>query len=264
VTAVRTWFLRDVLDVLDRELGSPVLGRLPERLPPRLRDYVVLETLRSSSPVDTIPIADAEELLLGIDGALGDGSGKVLEGAMIELASRLLSQSGGLLVSDLMGTVARLRTTLERPFVEIDVMYELKKTDTGFSLTVGLQGRPRAARILRHLATGTIRAAHRFCREAIDEELRIYGETLGDRATLDARYRQPVVPASAPPDPTPFSRRTSRAVRAMQPTLSDEVERILSRAPSGEFASPLSTRVRTTTEAPPPPREGSEPDADED
>jgi hypothetical protein len=127
----------------------------------------------------------------------------------------------------LLGTVARLRTLLERPFVGADVLFELKRTDTGFSLTVGLPGQPRSARILRHLSTGAIRAAQRFSREASSSDFRLYGETLGDRAVIDARFREPERTPEQP-EVSPFSRRPSRTLRAQQPTLSDEVERILS------------------------------------
>jgi hypothetical protein len=257
--SVRVRFLRELLDVLEREHGAAAVSGLPEKLPPRMRPHVAPDSLRSTGPSDTIPLADGEELLLAIDSALGDGSGKVLEGAMLELSTRTLSQSGGLLVSDLMGTVARLRTVLERPFADSELVFELKRSETGFSLTLGLLGRPRAARIMRHFAVGAIRAAQRFCREALDEELRIYGETLGDRAAVTAHYRQGLEPQV--PEPMPFSRKPSRAMRAAQPSLADQVDRILhSRTPSGEFNSPLSTRIGRTQ--PPPPLRSEEDEED--
>lgn len=240
MAAIRTWFVRDVLEVLERDRGGAVLDRLPDRLPDRLRGHTSLESLRNSSPTDTIPLADGEELLLGIDGALGDGSGRVLEVAMFELATRALSQSGAVMIGDLLGTVARLRTAIERPFVDVDVLFDLRKTETGFALTVGIPGQPRSARILRHLSAGAIRAAQRFSREATSSDFRLYGDTLGDRSSIDARYRQPESvpesPRETPPQSyPPFTRRPSRSLRITQPTLSDEVERILSqRRPTPE------------------------------
>jgi hypothetical protein len=244
---------------LERDRGD-VVDRLAERVPARLREHASISALRATSPTDTIPLGDAEELLLAIDGALGDGSGRVLEIAMFELATRVLSQGTVVMVGDLLGTVARLRTTLERPFVGVSMMFDLHKTETGFALTIGIPGQPRSARILRHLATGAIRAAQRFSREATSSEFRLFGETLGDRAALDARYRDPA-PGSAPqtPEAVALPRRPSRSLRITQPTLSDEVERILSaRRPSAEI--PISTRPRRPSEPPsqrvaePPPR----------
>jgi hypothetical protein len=204
--------------------------------------HASLEALRATSPADTVPLADAEEVLLGIDTTLGDGSGRLLEIAMFELATRMLSQGNAVVVGDLLGTVARLRTAIERPFVGVEMLFDLKRTETGFVLSVGLPGQPRSARILRHLSTGAVRAAQRFSREASSSDFRLYGETLGDRATIDARYRQPG-PTPEPPAAQPISRRPSRSVRVPQQTLSDEVERILSKRP-GTDPAPLSGRTR--------------------
>jgi hypothetical protein len=256
VPGVRSWFVRDLLTLLERDRAA-MIDRLPSRMPERLRDHATLSALRTTSPTDTIPLGDAEELLLAIDAALGDGSGKVLELAMFELATRVLSQGTAVVIGDLLGTVARLRTTIERPFVDVTVLFDLRKTDTGFSLTIGIPGQPRSARILRHMATGAIRAAQRFSREATSSDFRLFGETLGDRAALEARYREPEPRIEAPPQElAAVARRPSRSVRITQPTLSDEVERILStRRPSGEI--PISTRAPQASE-PPPRRESTQ------
>lgn len=239
-----------MLDVLERERGG-ASERVASRVPERLREHATLSTLRASSPTDTIPLADGEEVLLAIDATLGDGSGKVLEVVMFELATRVLSQGSAVVLGDLLGTVARLRTALERPFVGIDVLFELRKNDTGFSLTIGIPGQPRSARILRHLATGAIRAAQRFSREATSSEFRLLGETLGDRAVIDARYRHQPEPVPEIPEASPFTRRPSRSLRATQPTLSDEVERILSQRRPVADINPVSTRSDRESDPPP-------------
>jgi hypothetical protein len=248
VASVRTWFIRDLLEVLERDHQSGV-ERLPSRLADRLRAHGSLESLRTTSPTDTVPLADAEEVLLAIDSTIGDGSGKTLEVAMFELATRVLSQGNAVVLGDLLGTVARLRTAIERPFVGVDVLFEIRRTDTGFSLSVGLPGQPRSARILRHLVTGAVRAAQRFSREASSSDFRLFGETLGDRAVIDARYRNPG-PTPEPPEAQPMSRRPSKSLRVPQHTLSDEVERILSTRRPPADAGSFPARPRHASDPP--------------
>jgi hypothetical protein len=220
-------------------------SRLPERLAARLR----AREPRSNGHSDLMPLGDAEELLLAIDGALGDGSGRVLEAASLALFSHMLSRDAGVvIVGDLFATVARMRAPLERPFVGVAPLFELARTDTGLSLTVGVVGRPRSAKVLRGLASGLIRAAARYCREATASELKLHADTLGDRANVVARYRQSV--AADPAEVAPPSHAPRRSRTTTQPRLSVEVERILSRPPSTEASphsdhpGPISARSR--------------------
>ena len=159
--AIRSWFLRDVLDYIERDRGSEALTRLGERLPDRLGEILDPATLRTSAPTETVPIATGEDALLSIESALGDGSGKVLEGIGREMATRFLSHGGAVMTGDLIGTLSRLRVPFEHPFIGVDLTYEIQRTPGGFSMTVGAAGHPRATRILRHLASGAILAAQR-------------------------------------------------------------------------------------------------------
>lgn len=277
---LRTWFLRDLLEALDRARRGAI-AELQPRLPERLRAIFDIDLLRTSGPTDTVPLAEAEELLLSVDRSLGDGTGQVLESAAFELASRIFSHGAGVVVpGDLAGTVARMHAPLERPFVDVPIVYELQRTETGFTLSVGVPGHPRSTRVLRHLAAGVIRAAQRFSRESAAEKLQIETAALGDRATLEATYRATAVPpSSGGASAVAFKRSTSnRAMRAAtQPSLSDEVERILSRQ-TGELGPESFRTGRTTASQPPvsrdngqaagrsgtssvPPRAGSDPGA---
>jgi hypothetical protein len=250
---LRTWFLRDVVDAIEREHTGGVQDRLKARLPERLAEHLDSGRLRDAAPTDTISLDDGEELLLAVDSALGNGSGRVLEEAALGLATRVLSQGGGVaVIGDLLGTMRRMRAPLERPFVDVDLVFELTETDTGFSLTLGIAGRPRSARMLRHLGVGTIRAAHRFSRETDDGDFKLYAEVSADRANISARYRQPVSqPGTHEEAPTP-SRRPSRKARSVtQPRLADEVERILGH---GASAPPPADEVRRRPSTMPPPR----------
>ncbi len=247
---LRTWFLRDVLEVVEREHIGETRTRLRERLPQRLAEHVNADRLRSAAPTDTISLDDGEELLLAVDVALGNGSGRVLEDAALHLATRMLSQGGGVVViGDLVATMRRMRAPLERPFVDVELVFDLSGTDTGFSLTLGIPGRPRSARMLRHIGVGTIRAAHRFSRETAEGEFKLYAEVSGDRANISARYRQPVSQPGARLEAPAPSRRPSRRIKSVtQPRLADEVERILAHGQSTPQDAP---RRRPSTIPPP-------------
>jgi hypothetical protein len=242
---IRSWFARDMLELLER--GGASVSRLGERLPQRLLSYVDSAVLRAAGPTDTIPLDDAEELFLNIDVALGDGSGRVLENVSLELASRSIAQGTGVVLpGDLMGTLARMQAIVERPFVGVDVLYQLLSTDTGFSLAVGVTGRPRSARLLRHFTLGAVRAAQRFSRGADDESLKLQADTVGDRTSISAHYRAP--PTTVSPVTPKRSRRPSRSFRAVQPNLTQEVERILRRSGTDPPPSPSK---RGNTDPPP-------------
>jgi hypothetical protein len=222
---LRTWFLRNLLDAAERELGAAPLAALPERVPARLRALLSLERLRASAALDTIPLDEGEEAMLALEHALGDGSGRTLERIACEMLGRQLAQAGSAVrVGDLFGTVARLRTPLEHPFVETPVVFELTRSPTGFRLTIGVPGRPRATRLFGHLTAGAIRAAERFARESHSEPLRIEVTPFADRARVDAHYRRESVLPPAP-EPLPTARRTSPS--RLMPRLSEEIARIL-------------------------------------
>ncbi|HXK18614.1 MAG TPA: hypothetical protein VNG33_12465, partial [Polyangiaceae bacterium] len=185
-----------------------------------------LDRLRASAALDTILLDDGEELLLFIDTLLGEGTGRVLEAIGQELAGRALSQGGVAKFGDLHGTVARLQAFLDHPFVDTPTLFELKRTDLGFSLTVGVVGRPRATRVLRHLAVGAVTAAERSAREG--GGMKVTSELMADRATLAVQYQRTESPLRTDSDPPPplSVRRPATSIRP--PSLSQEVERILS------------------------------------
>lgn len=252
VSGVRAWFVRDFLEVVERERGRAVTQAALAKLTTRLTS-IDPAALRQSTPNDVVPLHEAEELFLGLDMAIGDGSGRVIETAGLELFSKALAQGGLIVPGDLMATMLRLRAPLEYPFVDERISFDLASSSTGFVLYLGVARRPRSARVLRHLAAGAIRAAQRFCREGVGDELKIYGETLGDRVHLDVRCRvrmADTVEMEAVDRSTTAKRPTRVPTRpAPQPTL-DAVERIFSqRRPSGEWNA--TDMVRPRSEPPP-------------
>jgi len=237
--------LRGVLEALERLYGPSALLVLTEKVPRRLLPHASLDWLRASAALDTILLDDGEELLLFIDAALGDGSGRVLEAVGQDLAARALSQGGVAKLGDLQGTVARLQAFLDHPFVDAPTLFELRRTDLGFALVVGVVGRPRATRVLRHLAVGAVNAAERAAREGAG--MRLSAELLADRATLSVRYQRSEPPPRGDTDAPPTSaRRPSLLPRP--PSLSEQVERILSShksRPSERPSSPPPDSQRT-------------------
>lgn len=264
---LRAWFLRNLLEAAERELGAAAVTSLPERIPARLRPHLTLDRLRSTAALDTLPLDDGEEAVLLFDQTLGDGSGKILERVACEMLARQLVQAASAVrVGDLFGTVARLRAPLEHPFVDVSVLFDLARSPTGFRLSVGVPGRPRATRLLGHIATGAVHAAERFARESHAEPLRLELTTFADRSSIEARFRRTSTLPPAP-DHMPSSRRTSPS--RLIPRLSDEVARILdstTRSAATRFDSePPPRRARSTvppprsTIPPPPPAPSSEP-----
>jgi hypothetical protein len=214
-----------VLEALERQYGPSALALLAEKVPRRLLPHASLDRLRASAALDTILLDDGEELLLFIDSLLGDNAGRVLEGIGQELAARALGQGGVAKYGDLHGTVARLQAFLDHPFVDAPTVFELRRTDLGFSLTVGVVGRPRATRVLKHLAVGAVTAAERSAREG--GGMKLSGELHADRATLTVQYQrtEPALRGDSEPPPTSV-RRPTFSLRP--PSLSEQVERILS------------------------------------
>ena len=225
INELRSWFLRNVFEAAERQLGTAAVAGLRGRLPPRLAAHASLEGLRASTALDCVPLDEGEEILLSVDSFLGDGTGKLLESIGFDLAARMLSQDGSVARSgDLAGTVARLQAFLEHPFVGVPLLFELRRNPTGFSLVVGVSGHSRATRAVRHLTIGAIVAAERFAREVGAENLKISAESTADRSSINARYL--CIEQQAAPEQAPPSRRPP-ILRAPTASLSAEVERIL-------------------------------------
>ncbi len=224
----RTSFLRSVLEALQRQTGGKARAQLDRLLPEHLRPLLNSQVLNSKHTEVLISLDDAEEFLLAVDRCLGDGSGSTLEAVGKELATHSYFSADGLLTrGNLTECVRHLGATLERPFVDVQTRFDLNNTDTGFALSLGVVGRPRATRILRHLASGFIRASFTFALEATRDQLRLFATTVGDRGEIIARYRE--ADESSDVTPPPSSRERPRM--PPRPSVAQEVERILSNAP---------------------------------
>jgi hypothetical protein len=247
---LKSWFLRNVLESAEREYGAAALESVSARVTPRLRPHLSLDRLRASAALDTLPLDEAEDVLLTLDAVLGDGTGRALERIAEDLYAKTLIQGGGAVrLKDLFGTMARLRGLIEHPFEDVTILFDLARTDSGLSLGLSVQGQPRATKVLRHLAAGAIRAAERFARESVEDSLKLYGELVADRARLIAQYRSVVDPNrdrfDAAEIATPARRHSSPPRISQTTSLRAEVDRILD--------PPLAEAERRRGSAPPPP-----------
>ncbi len=256
----RAAVIRDALEVLVRLRGAAAAERWWNQVPERLRLNKDLNAFRSAEPTETLSLDTAEELMLLIETTNGDGSGRVLEAINFELVSRSVSRGlVSLHLGSLLASIQRLRVVMERPYVGTTPFFEVSPTESGFSLSVGITGRPRSARLLRYWALGALRACERFAKDTHIHELKLYAETVGDRSNISAYYVQ----ASPPPasfESEPERKRPSRPVRSQSgATLQREVERILGtstadtlrslRAPRRPSSASLQA-VRTSSPAP--------------
>lgn len=250
---VRSWFLRNALDAIDRAHGASAPDRVKAAVPKRLAPLLNPERWRNAGPLDAIALEDAEDLLFAIDGAIGNGAGGSMEAIAEAVVSRaILDGAASVSSGDLVSSVMRLRGLFETPFVGAELLFEITRTLEGFTLTIGLHGRPRATRLLRHYAIGAIRAAARFAREPGADELRVSGESIADRAMVTVSLREHAdsqAPISRPRSKPPGPLRSSGP--ALQ--LSAEVERIL-----GHRDSDRSREGERDSTPPPPSKRNSE------
>lgn len=275
----RSRFVRDVIDALERSDAS-VPMRLAARLIPRLMRSLSDHVYNAPDPRSTMPLGDAEELFLGIDAALGDGSGKVLEAAGFVLGSRLLSHRGSVVVpGDVVRTIARLRTPVELPYEGVRVVFDVTETDVGFELALGVLGNPRSTRILRHLCVGYVKAAYTFGQNRNPDELRLFADVIGDRASISGRFKQPsMLPPPLETSQSGPRRSLSKSRIPAAGSLSAEVDRIFerttlppqSRRPGARSSSSFRAvrdsqpppaaydPERRESSSPPPPRTGGE------
>lgn len=251
---LQTGFLRRVLEALERVTA----GRASLLLNQRLRgDALRLFRSPTLAPPTLAPgpasrrlsVDDAESFLFAIDDAVGDGSGSVLEAIGQELGNRYFLTCGDLR-EDVLTCMRRAGAELTAPFTDTRVEFRVSQVAEGLEIFVSVPGQPKATRALRHLSAGYLRAAFTFAFEATSIKLRILGESVGDRASIAARYRAgdlaepltPVPPSARSATTPPPSSRTGRSGQIRAPSIAEEVDRIMKHAPrdgrSGQWRRP--------------------------
>lgn len=225
---LRSRFIRTLIESMQVGAGTETMTFLQALLPERLRIMLTDEVMAANPSNQSVSLEDAEALLFEIDAATADGSGRGLENAGRGLAARILTEgTDGFAVGDLLSAARRLEAPLAQALVDASLTFEVDIQPNGFTLAMGVAGRPRFARLLQHVATGYIQSAATGTGSA-GALLRTHTETFGDRGRLTVEYRdQDPAPTSQRPVPSQ-RRRPPVAMRAGG--LAAEIERILGRS----------------------------------
>ncbi len=240
-----TGFLRQVLDAADRLASSvgvsPLQNKLREKLNGESLD--VYRSLSSGPTARVVPFEHAEALFFAVDALLGDGSGTSLERLGQDLGNRFFVTRP--YRGDLATCASRWGAHLCGAFEMAGARLNISPRSGGLEVFITVPGFPKGTRALRHLCAGGLRAAFTFAFEATSIELKIIGDTVGDRASIRARYRtsdeHQILPSTTPPArrsgsvPPPAPRFSQRVA-----SVSEEVDRILKHAPgpSGQWRRP--------------------------
>jgi hypothetical protein len=261
---VRSRFLRAVVETVHQETAGTAMARLREGLPSHLRQLLHNEVLATHERDASVELEPALDLLLSIDRVLCGGSGVVTTRVATALASRVLSQSAGLVVpGDAVATLSHLRAPFEQPFIDVPLHFAARRGQDGFVLTLHVPNELRAARWLGSAGLGYAKAATRFSGEGL-ARLRMYLEISGDVARVLGRHTDSGVvhvPSGAPAAGREERPRPTRR-RSIQTNAAARVDQILSRAtPSAGLPAPgsrLSGPIRTSS---PPPSASTRPEA---
>jgi hypothetical protein len=252
---VRSRFLRAVVETVHQETAGTALPRLREGLPPHLRTLLHHEVLAAHERDASVALDAALDLLLSIDRVLCGGSGAVTTRIATTLASRVLSQSAGLVVpGDAVATLKHLRGPFEQPFIDVPLSFSPRRNPEGFVLELHAPNETHAARWLGWAGLGYAKAATRFSGEGM-ARMRLYLELAGDVARVLGRHNESGVvnvPASAAAqrEARPIRRRSSPTNAAAR------VDQILSRAtpsaglPAMDVKALLDARARERSSNP--------------
>jgi hypothetical protein len=230
---VRSRFLRAVIETVHQETAGAAMARLHEGLPTHLRSLLHQEVLGRHERDASVELGPAIDLLLSIDRVICGGSGVVTTRVAAALASRVLSQSAGLVVpGDAVATLSHLRAPFEQPFIDVPLDFSARRVQDGFVLELHVPNELRAARWLGSAGLGYAKAATRFSGEGV-ARLRLYLEIAGDVARVVGRHTDSGV-VSVPASATQTAGREERARpmrrRSIPTNAAARVDQILSRA----------------------------------
>jgi hypothetical protein len=218
VSRIKSRFLRALIECVEQEAPGKALARLGRALPPHLLQALSRDVLPNAQRDATVDLALGLELLLAIDRVLCGGSGLVTAQANCALASRVLSQSSGLVVpGDVARTLQHLRAPFEHPFVGVELGFTVRRSPDGFVLELELRGQARAASWLRAAGLGYAIAAARFSGNDFSS-VRLDSEVAGDGARVFARRSESTAPPALDPPTglrTTLPRRRSPSTNAV-------------------------------------------------
>jgi hypothetical protein len=251
---VRSQFLRAVVETAHQETGGAALARLREGLPSHLRTLLHRDVLATQERDASVELEPALDLLLSIDRVLCGGSGVVTTRVASALASRVLSQSAGLVVAgDAVTTLSHLRAPFEQPFIDVPLSFSARRVQDGFVLVLHVPNELRAARWLGSAGLGYAKAATRFSGEGV-ARLRLYLEIAGDVARVLGRHTDSGVVSVPASVPAPAGREERRPIRRRStPNLAARVDMILSRATPSAGLPAIDPKARPGMRASTPP-----------
>lgn len=233
---VKSRFVRAVVEMLQQQTAGGALARLRAGLPAYLLGLLSRDVLGQLERDATIELESGIELLLAMDRVLCGGSGIVTSRAASALASRVLSQSSGLVVpGDSLATLQHLRAPFEQPFVNVDLRFHARRTPEGFSLELQLPGHPQGTRWLCYAGLGYAEAAATFSGNGASQ-LRFHTDVKGDLARVLGRQIPTgivTLPASRLPAREERVKASSTRRRLSSTNAAREVDQILSRVPTG-------------------------------
>lgn len=247
------------MELARHDTQGDALGRLREGLSRHQVRVLEREVLAPIERDATVELGAALDLMIAIDRVLSGGSGLVTTRIATAVASRVLSQSAGLVVpGDALATLQHLRAAFEQPFIDTELHFSARRAFDGFALELRMLGAPHAARWLAPAGLGYARAAARFSGEA-GSRWRLASEIAADQARVVARHAdtgvvhvQPSLPPGAGREERArLARRRSSATSAAA-----RVDQILSRAtprPGLAAIDPNARASRASSRPPPPP-----------
>lgn len=263
---VKSRFVRAVVEMLQQQTTGGALARLRGGLPAYLLGLLSREVLGQIERDATIELEAGLELLLAMDRVLCGGSGVVTSRAISALASRVLSQSSGLVVpGDSLATLQHLRAPFEQPFVDIDLRFHARRTPEGFFLELQLPGHPQGTRWLCYAGLGYAEAAATFSGDG-SSRLRFHMDVKGDLARIVGRQMSTgivTLPASRLSAREERVKASSTRRRLSGTNAVREVEQILSRVPTAAISrgpqTPRPSLARTHGSSPYPGAAGGDP-----
>lgn len=244
--------MRAVVETVHQETGGAALPRLRDGLPSHLRTLLHRDVLAPQERDASVELEPAMDLLLSIDRVLCGGSGVVTTRVASALASRVLSQSAGLVVpGDAVTTLSHLRAPFEQPFIDVPLSFSARRMQDGFVLVLHVPNELRAARWLGSAGLGYAKAATRFSGEGV-ARLRLYLEIAGDVARVLGRHTNSGVVSVHAATPTPGGREERSPLRRRStpaPNLAARVDMILSRATPSAGLPALDAKARPSMPA---------------
>lgn len=228
MAGLRGRFVLELIDAAWRRADSLGVSRVQKRLPTCSARWFTPGLERTNCP-DVVPLDEATTLLLCIDEQLGVGSGQYLEQLVLEHVSPILARDVVSLATSTPRTLLlRLIPAIESAWVDVRPHIAATEAPGGLRVELGVTASPRATRFLLHQTLGTLQAAQQLVPLRHLESPRPVVEWFADRVRMELPLRISTGRDNELDTLSPASRPSQRNLRAARPSLSEQVENILS------------------------------------